>query len=237
MWGATKELLQRVTVCVVSIHALRVGRDGFSGAGCSSLESFNPRAPCGARLFPCYCGAATNRFQSTRPVRGATATLSSSIASARVSIHAPRAGRDALRSPVYSGRSRFNPRAPCGARPRRHSMMLRPSCFNPRAPCGARLMTATKRRCRSSFNPRAPCGARHCVCTSSKPFWRFQSTRPVRGATGDYIITDTNFTFQSTRPVRGATRRQGREYYHAKFQSTRPVRGATSDRPHYDARS
>ena len=37
---------------------------------------------------------------------------------------------------------------------------------------------------RRSFNPRAPCGARRCAC---RPRWcssQFQSTRPVRGATG-----------------------------------------------------
>ncbi len=57
----------------------------------------------------------------------------------------------------------FNPRAPCGARPPRPC----PLCpagpyFNPRAPCGARL-------------PRSP---------QSPSRHQFQSTRPLRGATG-----------------------------------------------------
>ena len=35
----------------------------------------------------------------------------------------------------------------------------------------------------------------------------FQSTRPVRGATADYLLELSPEKFQSTRPVRGATRR------------------------------
>ena len=81
---------------------------------------------------------------------------------------------------------------------------------------------------------------------------KFQSTRPIRGATN----TSSNMTtwtteFQSTRPIRGATTwtasgnptapisihaphtgrdgREGEHYgYHREFQSTRPIRGATA---------
>ena len=79
---------------------------------------------------------------------------------------------------------------------------------------------------------------------------RFQSTRPVRGATRLDITPDVVTAFQSTRPVRGATNnvewlgnvisvsihapRAGRDLCDRfdalsprKFQSTRPVRGAT----------
>ena len=55
-------------------------------------------------------------FQSTRPVRGATVHRRNTSCHICVSIHAPRAGRDpqARRLPLDS--SCFNPRAPCGAR-------------------------------------------------------------------------------------------------------------------------
>ena len=80
---------------------------------------------------------------------------------------------------------------------------------------------------------------------------RFQSTRPVRGATPQPMPTLPCVLFQSTRPVRGATRSCRRShpqrhrfnprapcgarhikkvggYKYAEFQSTRPVRGATN---------
>ena len=55
-------------------------------------------------------------FQSTRPVRGATASRQRSYRLSRVSIHAPRAGRDIDVVAVGFDEICFNPRAPCGAR-------------------------------------------------------------------------------------------------------------------------
>ena len=82
------------------------------------------------------------------------------------------------------------------------------------------------------------------------PIPAFQSTRPVRGATGPagaygniadisihapragrdefrVICLCDDHEFQSTRPVRGATMLDGEQVAQDKFQSTRPVRGAT----------
>ena len=60
---------------------------------------------------------------------------------------------------------------------------------------------------RQNFNPRAPCGARPAPSIDTlQAAMLFQSTRPMRGATG---ITAVDFRgiakFQSTRPMRGAT--------------------------------
>ena len=56
------------------------------------------------------------KFQSTRPMRGATQKQKTQDDDPDVSIHAPHAGRDmatqGLRLPLCG----FNPRAPCGAR-------------------------------------------------------------------------------------------------------------------------
>ena len=56
------------------------------------------------------------------------------------------------------------------------------------------------------FNPRAPCGARPGGDPVMLRLKAFQSTRPVRGATGggQEPLHGGN-QFQSTRPVRGAT--------------------------------
>ena len=102
-------------------------------------QSFNPRAPCGARRCP--------------------KAIHSCVAF--VSIHAPRAGRDA-ESPQCAGE---------------------PLCFNPRAPCGARPLNRQDANALRCFNPRAPCGARRKRRVFGSSRKRFQSTRPVRGAT------------------------------------------------------
>ena len=125
---------------VISIHAPLAGRD--YGALCilHKLEGyFNPRAPCGARPFIHHQGISSEGFQSTRPLRGATARTPPTRSGSQISIHAPLAGRDfSSRKPRYD-RGNFNPRAPCGARleaPRLAGAHARD--FNPRAPCGAR---------------------------------------------------------------------------------------------------
>ena len=103
----------------------------------------------------------------------------------RISIHAPRVGRDTgISSNLHPGLY-FNPRAPCGAR--RIASKVKPSCgnFNPRAPCGARRHPLSILPARHHhFNPRAPCGARLFGQQFGQLNDRlFQSTRPGWGAT------------------------------------------------------
>ena len=124
----------------ISIHAPREGRDiELSKDGVVIVLYFNPRAPCGARrlarrrelLFVMISIHAPHagrdeksvwirlrrwRFQSTRPMRGATCAKFE------------RKEKD----------SYFNPRAPCGARREAPPSYSREKNFNPRAPCGAR---------------------------------------------------------------------------------------------------
>ncbi|EGK58592.1 hypothetical protein HMPREF9081_1898 [Centipeda periodontii DSM 2778] len=77
------------------------------------------------------------------------------------------------------------------------------------------------------FNPRAPCGARPLQKEGLVVVTEFQSTRPVRGATGGSVPAGVAMAFQSTRPVRGATMLFAMIPPPHSFQSTRPVRGAT----------
>ena len=170
----------------------------------------------------------SHKFQSTRPMRGATGIVLVLRPRHKVSIHAPHAGRDRRTHPSHPVDGSFNPRAPCGARPPFSHLSAIVDSFNPRAPCGARpfsllifhlmrtfqstrpMRGATLRdpvrkyliRC---FNPRAPCGARQRSCVYSSAPESFQSTRPMRGATHADSFIKTRFGFQSTRPMRGAT--------------------------------
>mgnify|MGYP000879715911 CR=1 FL=1 len=148
----------------VSIHAPRVGRDLLVCRNALLLCCFNPRAPCGARPMAFGSGMGSTKFQSTRPVWGATAAEKKGDAAETVSIHAPRVGRDSACSKRLMQSGSFNPRAPCGARRPPLQDCTHHRCFNPRAPCGARLLVYHLREPCLCFNPRAPCGARRCSC-------------------------------------------------------------------------
>ena len=150
-------------------------------------------------------------FQSARPARGATDGKSFSKITVEVSIRAPREGRDADLTHLETVWSRFNPRAPRGARPRdcwRITFRTRFQSARPargatelttldcgrlnvsiRAPREGRdlpaLLFQGLARC---FNPRAPRGARLRFRDLIQMRLRFQSARPARGATADYLL-------------------------------------------------
>ena len=93
--GATRCLCSGCNSAHISIHAPRAGRDCHCPWTGAETQNFNPRAPCGARLDDAFAGIAGQLFQSTRPVRGATYILGQLVVGYVISIHAPRAGRDA----------------------------------------------------------------------------------------------------------------------------------------------
>ena len=81
-------------------------------------------------------------------------------------------------------RERFNPRAPCGARPSQQNEPRMSDLFQPT--CLLRGATVCRRPSlisRWNFNPRAPCGARRANGSMTCVSLRFQPTRPLRGAT------------------------------------------------------
>ena len=186
VWGATISNAASQVDYGISIHAPRVGRDFPPAAKGVSMPDFNPRAPCGARRAAAMAALVHQsisihaprvgrdvlsfsfarqsvRFQSTRPVWGATRRAPS---------------RPSLR--CY-----FNPRAPCGARPfpppgplsrkqisihaprvGRDTLLVSPDleaeAFQSTRPVwGATLSAARPALAETNFNPRAPCGARH----------------------------------------------------------------------------
>ena len=190
----------------VSIHAPRAGRDRTAPSAQSRNRCFNPRAPRGARL----CSPSRRRrlqcFNPRAP-RGARHAWNDKRAdNGKVSIHAPRAGRD--KTP------RLNRR--CGVQ------------FQSTRPArGATDQSARLPGRRPGFNPRAPRGARLGRICLLLVAYRFQSTRPARGATTAEIDPSDPSTFQSTRPARGATFDPDIVGASHSFQSTRPARGAT----------
>ena len=135
----------------------------------NAKPNFNPRSPCGERLFTASIFRSmleisihaprvgsdirngnivydTELFQSTLPVWGATCRRIPGRRNHFISIHAPRVGSDRVDSLHNVSVGHFNPRSPCGERRQR------------------------RRLCHSSFS--------------------FQSTLPVWGATRVDLMTD-----------------------------------------------
>ena len=146
----------------------------------------------------------------------------------------------------------FNPRAPCGARrlyaithapllqfqPTRplrgatgtgRDLHIADTDFNPRAPCGARREHLCRAfEVRNDFNPRAPCGARLPGLPPCQRLYRFQPTRPLRGATEDTGETGVDYFISTHAPLAGRDLKvSGISKSSKVFQPTRPLRGAT----------
>ena len=128
---------------------------------CSSSH-FNPRSPCGERLFLLNLPALNAKFQSTLPVWGATTTGGRPLPRPDISIHAPRVGSDAITRAPGGTRDDFNPRSPCGER---------------RQACGPGVSPAAI----SIHAPRV--GSDLHIREAVRPGRIFQSTLPVWGAT------------------------------------------------------
>ena len=90
--GTGSEQLLQVRI---SIHAPHAGSDAFRCPPRGARLHFNPRSPCGERRRYNALTATRSSFQSTLPMRGATA--------------APHV--------LARGIVHFNPRSPCGERP------------------------------------------------------------------------------------------------------------------------
>ena len=183
VWDATPHKRMARSSAHVSIHAPRAGCDEERLLVMTHLFSFNPRTPCGMRLFYECNNSFIIMFQSTHPVRDATPSSSKFQRLQPVSIHAPRAGCDVSIKSASAATSSFNPRTPCGMRlflacsatscagfqsthPVRDATLpgvlgyfLRGvSIHAPRAGCDLHVPRRYPALC--GFNPRTPCGMR-----------------------------------------------------------------------------
>ena len=163
------------------------GATGISFRAARGTADFNPRTPCGVRLDLCDRIAEYDAFQSTHPLRGATRGFRLRFsARQRISIHAPLAGCDHFSRGNRASLTHFNPRTPCGVRPKSAGRTGTCRNFNPRTPCGVRRDTSEgymlidlisihaplagcdralmmARAVLMHFNPRTPCGVRLAV--------------------------------------------------------------------------
>ena len=147
-------------------------------------------------------------FQSTLPVRGATAhanagTLTVSLFQSTLPV---RGATVPLGCGGKVGRN-FNPRSPCGERQGHGQTNGIQNDFNPRSPCGERpagIVFVEEVFSISIHAPRA--GSDLADVQNYHQLAQFQSTLPVRGATAIFrCLVIRVKIFQSTLRVRGAT--------------------------------
>ena len=136
----------------ISIHAPRAGCDKKLNARPQIMYDFNPRTPCGvrrenrcaeSRIRPISIhapragcdyrdpegAAADARFQSTHPVRGATNSASFRFMATVFQSTHPVRGATTSCSASCRTITYFNPRTPCGVRPRKTRRSIKEEIF------------------------------------------------------------------------------------------------------------
>ena len=146
----------------ISIHAPLTGSD------------WRPRLP----------GYLQRIFQSTLPLRGATAAVLIRDYNIKISIHAPLTGSDGAggKRPYVEKISIHAPLTGSDSPVRLFSSLL--IYFNPRSPYGERRSACRNSSIGDYFNPRSPYGERRTQALACYIILVFQSTLPLRGATG-----------------------------------------------------
>ena len=129
-----------------------------------NLVKFQSTLPLRGATIISRTSLSAEKFQSTLPLRGATSTAIFPRIGDRISIHAPLTGSDQNSDTNKQPQENFNPRSPYGER---HSLPQR------------------RYRIRN-FNPRSPYGERPSSTIAIPPSYEFQSTLPLRGATGPH---------------------------------------------------
>ena len=184
VWGPTGAGHGRRRAGCISIHGPRVGADGKAVRPALIPSNFNPRPPCGGRHKAGETNRSLAEFQPTAPVWGPTDDLNDRGLRSKISIHGPRVGADRPHTRGPWRKSYFNPRPPCGGRPKKDAVLrktLNISIHGP--PCGGRQvrdiiaqgrakisihgprvgadqMVSAPLALLPNFNPRPPCGGR-----------------------------------------------------------------------------
>ena len=143
-----------------------------------------------------------------------------------ISTHVPRAGDDCPAQRDLPISPNFNPRPPCGRRPRTVSICLSKLLFQPTSPV-RETTTFSRATCivigfqptspvretttasavpppvAENFNPRPPCGRRHATRMFCLTKQEFQPTSPVRETTGPHTGTHLFGSHFNPRPPCG----------------------------------
>ena len=170
----------------ISIHTPLAGGD--LGAPCypTFFAGFQSTPPLRGATSILAMSSKSYRFQSTPPLRGATFSAIVVLCLLIISIHAPLAGGDTATTSRRRTFAEFQSTPPLrGATSPAPGSLCICRNFNPRPPCGGRRSIRIRdKQGGYDFNPRPPCGGRLFFAREFDESIRFQSTPPLRGATG-----------------------------------------------------
>ena len=154
----------------ISIHAPRVGSDWKHSRKSCHRRHFNPRSPCGERPKRDDKFNTRKEFQSTLPVWGATMGRVGEkpwrITAFQSTL--PVWGATVLDGEIPVNQGNFNPRSPCGERPRSRASRASPTDFNPRSPCGERPVRRRASKGADGISIHAPRVGSDRRCTPSR---------------------------------------------------------------------
>ena len=183
--GATSFTNLNTFIDRISIHAPLAGCDEKHFTTLHTNIYFNPRTPCGVRLFSIRCLNTSFLFQSTHPLRGATSKISQVMFSPRFQSTHPLRGATEVERLYKAG--------------------LYISIHAPLAGCDD--LRAKREAEKLNFNPRTPCGVRRHNSRYIDSYFEFQSTHPLRGATiGIYLMAQA-LEISIHAPLAGCDRR------------------------------
>ena len=157
-----------------------------NGRGCIRfLFYFNPHSPCGERRASSLSNSPMMVFQSTLPLRGATKVSKPNAIKSLFQSTLPLRGAT---TPVVFWTTYpidFNPHSPCGERQTEHLARVADDVISIHTPlAGSDTPPCVLSAAVIDFNPHSPCGERREPSSKRQRRERFQSTLPLRGATG-----------------------------------------------------
>ena len=155
---------------------------GSAGTDCSR---FNPRAPCGARRYPpAPYGTGLLGFNPRAPCGARREDRRPLVVSRRVSIHAPLAGRDAGNGDAVSLDQVFQSTRPLRGATLSVGSADSSPCVSIHAPLAGRDAENGEKIRRHAVSIHAPLAGRDLSASpAASSCKKFQSTRPLRGAT------------------------------------------------------
>ena len=174
---------------IISIHAPHTGRDRCHRNGRGAVHKFQSTRPIrGATSRRQSREGAMMLFQSTRPIRGATALKKQISAFELISIHAPHTGRDMSRSKGSTIRRPFQSTRPIRGATKAVQQRGVHGIISIHAPhTGRDLQPLAAQGFSGGISIHAPHTGRDIIRRARiRPLLQFQSTRPIRGATASY---------------------------------------------------
>ena len=190
----------------ISIHAPLAGRDGLLHKLFHGLTVISIHAPLAGRDARTVAVPRALDISIHAPFAGRDLPKKRREAASPISIHAPLAGRDIMKPERKNTWKDFNPRAPCGARPAQASVRQRPKQFQSTRPLRGATLRKEVWTEYLHISIHAPLAGRDSGAAKPSSMMMISIHAPLAGRDG---ISKKIFTsisrFQSTRPLRGAT--------------------------------